>query len=479
MVWLEVILESNKNKNAALNKSNKDKGKRSRESKLKVFIKTFGCQMNVNDSEYILGQLEELGYQETKDILRADLIILNTCSVRAKVEQKIYSLLGKLKEIKKDNPEVILGLAGCMAQKERENIIKRAPYVDLIFGPSQMNKIKEIMGSINSTNPNKKPAIFLNDFISSNSITCFNLKEAAINRKGKISAWIQIMRGCNNFCSYCIVPYSRGPEQSRGISEILLEVENLAQKNYKEICLLGQNVNSYGKDLPESVTFPRLLELLNNINGLERIRFTTSHPKDLSLDLIITIKNCNKVCEHVHLPIQSGSDKILKLMYRGYQVKQYQTIIQEIRNNLPKVSITTDVMVGFPGETEEDFQETLNTFREIKFDDAFTFIYSNRENTLASLLPNQVPLEVKKERLERLINLQKEISAKINKKLEGEILEILVDKKSVKNIPHQLSGRTRTNKTVVFEGDEELVGQLVKVKIVNSDTWTLYGELVK
>ena len=444
--------------------------KHNRKNHPKVFIKTFGCQMNVSDSEYMIGQLEQLGYQETEDIFQSDLILLNTCCVRAKVEQKIYSLIGKIREIKENNPNAILGICGCMAQKEKENIFKRAPYVDLIFGPSQINNLIEIINSIKS---NKKQSIFCNNS------AYFNLKNVPVKRKSKISAWIQIMRGCNNYCSYCVVPYTRGPEQSRGVPEILSEVESLAQKNYKEIFLLGQNVNSYGKDLSKPATFSKLLELLNNINGIERIRFTTSHPKDLSFDLIKTIKNCDKVCEHIHLPIQSGSDKILKIMNREYNVNQYKDIIKEIRNNIDNTSITTDVMVGFPGETEEDFQQTLNVFKEIEFDDAFTFIYSNRENTIASLMPDQVPLQVKKERLWRLINLQKEISTKINKKLEGKILEVLVDKKSIKNIPNQLSGRTRTNKTVVFIGNEELVGQLVKVKIINSDTWTLYGELVK
>ena len=444
--------------------------KHSTQNQPKVLVRTFGCQMNVNDSEYIAGKLEQSGYSITEDILKSDLILLNTCCVRAKVEQKIYSLIGKIKKIKENNPNVILVICGCMAQKEKENIFKRAPYVDLIFGPSQLNNLKEIISNLKS---GKKQSIFCNN------TTCFNLKDIPIKRESKISAWIQIMRGCNNYCSYCVVPYTRGPEQSRGVSEILLEVENLAQENYKEIFLLGQNVNSYGKNLPESVTFSKLLTLLNNINGIERIRFMTSHPKDLNFDLIKVIKNGDKVCEHIHLPIQSGSNKILKMMNREYNVNQYKGIIKEIRDNIKNISITTDVMVGFPGETEEDFLNTLNIFREIEFDDAYTFIYSNRENTIAYLMPNQVLLQVKKERLWRLINLQKEISTKINKKLEGEILEVLVDKKSKKNIKNQFSGRTRTNKTVVFIGEQDLVGQLVKVKILKSDAWTLYGELVK
>ena len=437
----------------------------------KVFIKTFGCQMNVNDSEFITGQLSRLGYSMTKDILNSDLILLNTCCVRAKVEQKIYSLIGKIKKIKENNPDIILGICGCMASKEKETLFYKFPYIDLIFGPSQMNELENIIIERGASD-NKK-------YISYENTSEFSLKNTPITRKSKISAWIQIMRGCNNYCSYCVVPYTRGPEQSREVPEILSEVENLAQNNYKEIFLLGQNVNSYGKNLPEPVTFSKLLTLLNNINGIERIRFMTSHPKDLNFDLINVIEKCDKVCEHIHLPIQAGSDKILKIMNREYNIDQYKNIIKEIRNNIDNVSITTDIMVGFPGETDEDFQQTLDTFEEIKFDDAYTFIYSNRENTIASLMPDQVPLQVKKERLWKLINLQKGISTKINKKLEGEVLEVLVDKKSNKNIPDQLSGRTKTNKTVVFTGEKELVGQLIKVKILKSDTWTLFGELVK
>jgi len=438
--------------------------------KQKLYVKTFGCQMNVNDSEYMIGQLEQLGYSQSSDIFKADLVLLNTCCVRAKVEQKIYSLIGKIKEIKENKPDLILGICGCMAQKEKENIFKRAPYVDLIIGPSQVNNLKEIISRINS---NKKQSIFCNN------TTCFNLKDVPIKRESKISAWIQIMRGCNNYCSYCVVPYTRGPEQSRGASEILSEINDLAKNNYKEIFLLGQNVNSYGNNLSQPVAFSKLLELINNVNGIERIRFTTSHPKDFSFDLIETIKECNKICNHIHLPIQSGSSKILKMMNRKYDIDYYKNIIKKIRNNIDNIAITTDVMVGFPGETEDDFLDTLRAFKEIEFDEAYTFIYSNRDNAIASLLPEQVPLEIKKERLWKLIDLQKEISAKINKKLEGKIFEVLVDKKSKKHIENQFSGRTGTNKTVVFTSKQNLLGQLVDVKIIRSSTWTLYGELIE
>ena len=438
-------------------------------NKPKVFIKTFGCQMNVNDSEYIMGQLEKLGYSNTEDMSKADLILLNTCCVRAKVEQKIFSLIGKIKKIKESNPNVILGICGCMAQKEKENIFERAPHVDFIFNPSQVDNLEKIINNvINCGNKN---------YIFCDNTNEFSLNHVPVKRGSKISAWIQIMRGCNNYCSYCVVPYTRGPEQSRGAAEILSEATDLAQNKYKEIFLLGQNVNSYGNDLSQPVTFSKLLELLNNIKGIERIRFTTSHPKDLSFDLIKTIKSSDKVCNHIHLPVQSGSNKILKMMNRKYDIDCYKNIIKEIRNNIDDIAITTDVMVGFPGETEEDFMDTLNVFKEIEFDEAYTFIYSNRENAVASLLPDQVPLQVKKERLWKLIDLQKGISAKINKKLEGKIFEILVGKKSKRNIENQFSGRTETNKTVVFTSKQDLLGELVKVKIVKSTAWTLYGEL--
>ncbi len=438
--------------------------------KPKAFIRTFGCQMNVNDSEYIAGQLVKLGYLLTEDIFESNLILLNTCCVRAKVEQKIYSLIGKIKKIKENNSDVILGICGCMAQKEKENIFERVPYVDFIFNPSQVNNLEEIINTVKYGNTK---------YISCGDVPKFSLNHLPVKRESKISAWIQIMRGCNNYCSYCVVPYTRGPEQSRGVSEILSEVKNLAKNRYKEIYLLGQNVNSYGNDLSQPANFSKLLELLNDIKGIERIRFTTSHPKDFSFDLIKTIKNCHKVCNHIHLPIQSGSSKIIKMMNRNYDIDYYKSIIKEIRNNIDNIAISTDVMVGFPGETEDDFMDTLRTFKEIEFDEAYTFIYSDRENAIASLLPEQVPLQLKKERLWKLIDLQKKISAKINKKLEGEIFEVLVDKKSKKHIENQFSGRTRTNKTVVFISKRNLLGQLVKVKIIKSSPWTLYGELIE
>ncbi|MEA1939559.1 MAG: tRNA (N6-isopentenyl adenosine(37)-C2)-methylthiotransferase MiaB [Candidatus Caldatribacteriota bacterium] len=437
--------------------------------KQKAYIRTYGCQMNVNDSEYLIGQLKHLNYTITDDMLRANLIILNSCCVRKNVEQKIYSLIGRIKKIKIVKKDLLLGLCGCLAQKEKEDIFKRFPCVDFILGTSQISNLES---TINMLKKSKKKIIDCENKLK------FNLKNTPIKRNNNISALVQIMRGCNNYCSYCIVPYTRGPEQSRGVSEILNEANNLVQNGYKEIFLLGQNVNSYGQDLTKSVRFSELLKLLNDINDIVRIRFITSHPKDLSFDLIKTIKNSDKICNHIHLPIQSGSDKILKLMNRKYDTNHYKNIVNEIRDKVDNVSITTDVMVGFPGETDKDFSNTLNLFEEIKFDGMYSFIYSNRETTVSSLMPNQIPLQTKKERLWKLSNLQKVISNKINEKLKGKVVNVLVKGYSQKNIINQLSGKTDTNKSVIFNGEKGLIGKIVKVRVIESDAWTLFGELV-
>lgn len=435
----------------------------------KAYIKTFGCQMNVNDSEYLFGQLKHLNYLITDNISDADLILLNSCCVRKNVEQKIYSLIGKIRKLKINNPDIKLGLCGCLAQKEKENIFKNTPSVDFLLGPSRINELEELIKKIEINN--KK-------YLYCSHLPEFTLKNIPIKRNSHITALVQIMRGCNNYCSYCIVPYTRGPEQSREVGELLSEVKNLIKKGYKEIFLLGQNVNSYGQDFKKPVPFSELLKMIAKIDNIKRIRFMTSHPKDLSFDLIETIKNEKNICNHIHLPIQSGSDKVLSLMNRKYDTHRYKTIFNKIRNSIEKVSITTDIMVGFPGETDNDFNDTLTFFKEIKFDNMYSFIYSNRENTVSSLMPNQVPLSIKKERLWKLIDLQKIIATKINKRMEGQTVEVLVEGSSRKNIDGQLTGRTDTNKSVIFKGKKELTGQLVLVKIFESDAWTLFGELV-
>jgi tRNA-2-methylthio-N6-dimethylallyladenosine synthase len=444
---------------------------------LSYFIKTFGCQMNVNDSEFIAGQIEDMGYNMTADINNADIIILNTCCVRKKVEDKIYSMAGIIKQIKKEKPGLIFGICGCLAQKEKENIQKRIPAADIIFGPSQASCFKEIWEAF-LENKTRKTIIYCDNRKH------FRLQDISIKYKDRISAYVQIMKGCNNFCSYCIVPYTRGPEESRPTKEILNEIKKLADYNYKEIFLLGQNVNSYGNGIENHDNFLTLLSKINKISGIERIRFTTSHPKDFNLDLIKVIKDGNKICEHIHLPIQSGSDKILKKMNRKYDMKQYYNIVHYIRKYMPDASITTDAMVGFPGETEGDFEDTLQAFKNIQFDSAYTFIYSNRETTLASLFSEQISLSIKKKRLWRLIELQKDISNNKNQCLIGKTVEVLVKNKSKKGVEHQYWGKTRTNKVVVFlekyndVSNDKFIGQLVNVKIQRADAYTLYGEIV-
>lgn len=447
--------------------------KREGNSKISYFIKTFGCQMNVNDSEYLVGQLEEMGYINTGKIDDADLIILNTCCVREKVEQKIYSAAGRIGKIKKKRPEIIFGICGCLAQKESNNLKKKMPYIDLIFGPSQVTSLPEIMNLF--WQKKRKKTIVLCE----NSMP-LNLKDKPVKHSSSITAYIQIMKGCNNFCSYCIVPYTRGFEESRPINEILKEIEILASKKYKEVMLLGQNVNSYGTGLNNEDNFLTLLSKVNEINGIERIRFTTSHPKDFNLELIKIIKNNSKICEHIHLPLQSGSDNILKQMNRKYDMEQYNNIIQNIRRYIPYASITTDIMVGFPGESEEDFQETIKAVQNIRFDSSYNFIYSNRENTLSPFICKEIPLSIKKERLWKLMEIQNNISNEINQNLINSTVEVLIENRSKKGIENQYWGKTRTNKVVVFPdvNKNDLIGRLVYVRINKADSYTLFGELI-
>ena len=447
----------------------KKKDKINKNIQPKAHVRTFGCQMNVNDSEYLIGQLLHLGYEMTDNLSDAEIVLINSCCVRKKVEQKIYSLIGKIRKIKMNKTELKLGLCGCLAQKENKNIFINAPAVDFLLGPSELKNLEDTIIKIRE-NKDKK--------IYCNHLSGFTLKNTPIKRGGKITALVQIMRGCDNFCSYCIVPYTRGPEQSREAEEIILEVRDLLKEGYKEIFLLGQNVNSYGKDLKKPVSFSDLLKRISRIDGVLRIRFITSHPKDLSFDLIETIKDEKKICNHIHLPIQSGSDKILRLMDRKYDLKNYKKIYYRIRSRIKDVSITTDIMVGFPGETDNDFMDTLAFFKEMEFDNMYSFIYSGREQAVSSLMPGQVPLPEKKERLWKLIELQKKIAAEINSRLEGKTVEVLVEGPSSKNIEGQLMGRSDTNKTVIFKGEKSLTGNLVNVKVIETDAWTLFGELV-
>lgn len=440
--------------------------------KKKTFnILTHGCQMNEYDSEVLAGFLRDMGYRQVDDFQQADIFIINTCAIREKAEEKVYSRLGALKKLKEERPSLFIGVCGCVPQQEglAPGIKSRYPHVDLIFGTHNIHRFPELI----------KKAMGKRKTL----VEVWPEREAIVEglpvmRKDGIKAWVPITFGCNNYCAYCVVPYVRGREQSRDMRSIVSQAEKLVEEGYKEITLLGQNVNSYGKDLPEKVTFAQLLERLDRVEGLKRIRYMTSHPRDFSRELVEVISKTSKVCEHFHLPLQSGSNKILKKMNRGYSREEYLDLVDYIRQLIPQASITTDIIAGFPGEEEKDFDDTLDMINNVRFDSAFTFIYSPRKGTEAAEMIDQLSPGVKKERLSRLIQAQTRISREINETLRGKVREILVegvsrDKDSV------LTGRTRTNKTVNFLGDKNLVGKLVKVKIREPKTWSLEGELLR
>lgn len=435
----------------------------------KYHILTYGCQMNRNDSEIIAGMLAEKGYLPTENMKEADLIILNTCSVREGAEQKVYGKIGEIKNLKNRNPNLVLVVCGCMAQKDQEILKKRCPHVDIVFGTHNVHQFPELLEQIESNHER----IF--------AVWDKGMKEIVeglpVKREGGVSAYVSIIYGCTNFCSYCIVPHVRGPERSRQLKDVVEEVKQLAQSGYREITLLGQNVNVYGKDLEEKVDFVDLLEAVNQVEGIERIRYTSPHPRDMTLAVIQAVKRLPKVCEHFHLPVQYGDDEILKAMNRGYTTNDFRNLVKMVRNEIPDASITTDVIVGFPGEEERHFLKTLDFFKEIEFDMAHTLIFSPRPGTKAASMDNQVPIEIKKERLKRLMSLQEELAYKKNKEMEGQVLELLIEGPSEKN-PDKLSGRTRTNKVVIVEGKKELIGKLVPAKIIEAKSWLIIGEVV-
>jgi len=435
----------------------------------KFFIRTFGCQMNDADSELMAGKLVEAGYIFTRDIDSADIILVNTCCVRQHAEERVYGYISSLYQRKKNNPQFIMGVCGCLVQKEKERIFQRLPYVDLIVGTHQFLRIAEL---VNKVLRERRPVIEVGE---PEAIDLpWQLGDVHPLRNNTVRTYVTIMRGCNNFCSYCVVPYVRGRQQSRSPQEILQEVKDIAQKGYKEVTLLGQNVTAYGKDLSSNIDFPWLLEQINALSGIERIRYITSHPRDVDEKLIFSVRDLPRVCEHFHLPVQSGSNRILKLMNRGYDINHFQKIVSLIRNEIPEATITTDFIVGFPGETEDDFQATLNLVQEISFDEAFMFQYSLREDTRAAVLPDQVSEEEKKRRLQELINLQQKYSYQSNSRLIGKSVEVLVESVSRKHLG-KLLGRTRTNKVVLFPGEENLVGNLLMVKVTGATAWTLEG----
>jgi tRNA-2-methylthio-N6-dimethylallyladenosine synthase len=444
--------------------------KEKRSDRKYLYIQTFGCQMNVSDSDKIRTLLTGEGYETTNDAENADLILINTCSIREKAAQKVYSQLGRFRMLKERNPKLILAMGGCLAQQWGPKIFTRAPYLDVVFGTHNIHRLPEFIREVEK---NRSPVVETGFNPSVKSLDIMAMPE-----EGAGSAYVTIMQGCNNFCSYCVVPYLRGPEESRPVQDILGEVKKLAGHGIVEIVLLGQNVNSYGKAIDGNFGFPRLLQAIGRVEGIERIRFTTSHPRDLSEDLMRCFAEVDTLCEHIHLPVQSGSDDVLRRMNRGYTCAQYLKKVEGLRHYRPDISITSDIIVGFPGETEIDFQATLALMEAVQFDNLFSFKYSEREGTAAVGFDRQVPEKVKGQRLQQLQALQEKHTQARNRILEGRVAEVLVEGKS-KNSENDMTGRTRSNKIVNFRGAHELSRKTVSVMIKKAYLHSLRGEMVK
>ncbi|EHL17937.1 tRNA-I(6)A37 thiotransferase enzyme MiaB [Peptoanaerobacter stomatis] len=435
----------------------------------KFIIVTFGCQMNEHDSENIKGMLTNMGYEETEDMEKANLIIYNTCAIRENAETRFFGNIGALKNIKKKNPDIVIATCGCMMQEPHivKELTSKYKHVNIIFGTHNIYKFPELLYTYISL-VDKETVVDVWDIDG-------NIVEGLPSvRRYDFKAFVNIMYGCNNFCTYCIVPFTRGRERSRLPQDILQEVKLLSQNSVKEITLLGQNVNSYGNNFADKYTFPMLLEDINKIDNIERIRFMTSHPKDISDELINSFATLDKLCESLHLPVQSGSSNILKLMNRRYTAEDYMKKIEKIKKVAPDIALTTDIIVGFPGETEEDFKQTLKLVKEVEYDSAFMFMYSTRKDTVAEKMAGHISEEVKKERFNRLLETANEISAKKNKEYKDKIEQVLVEGFSKKN-ESVLSGRNRKNKLINFVGDESKIGQIVNVKITDVKSFSLNG----
>ena len=435
----------------------------------KLAIVTYGCQMHKYDSERIAGLLQQADYALTEDTTEAHLVLLNTCSIREKAEQKFYSELGQLKRLKRQRPEMLIGVCGCIPQRARGEILQRAPYVDLVFGTLNVSRVLELVRQVEEQ---QQPVLEISDTVLDD-----DLGALPVARDSRVTAFVSVMHGCNKRCSFCVVPNTRGPQVSRPPQIILDEVRGLAQAGYREVTLVGQNVNAYGVDFrPRQMDFADLLAAVDAIAGIERIRFVTSHPLDFTQHLIEALAELGKVCEALHLPFQAGADRILKLMRRGYTAESYRDLITRIRAAVPDIALSTDVIVGFPGETEDEFLATRQMLEEVRFDSMFLFNYSERPGTVAPELPEPVPHEVKQRRFNGLLNMQKRIMLAANLSYEGQTLDVLVEGPSKKD-PTRLTGRTRTNKIINFAGAPELMGELVSVHVTRAGLYALEGEL--
>lgn len=454
------IIEKQKEYMEKVKKINENKNK-------KYYILTMGCQLNENDSEKLIGIMEEMGYTKSDDIKNADLYVINTCCVRENAEEKLFGKLGELKKIK-ENKNIIIAIGGCMMQEEHitEKIKKSYPFVDVVFGTHTLHKFPEDLYTAITKNKKVKDVIDIDGEI---------YEGLPVKRTSNKQASVIIMYGCNNFCSYCIVPYVRGRERSRKPEDILNEIKELAKEGYREITLLGQNVNSYKGG--ENYNFANLLEDVDKIEGIEVIRFVSPHPKDFTDEVIDVISKSSKISRLIHVPLQSGSTNVLKEMNRKYTKEQYLDLIKRIRNKIPDVVFSTDIIVGFPGETEEDFEDTIDVVKQVNFEQIFMFIYSRRIGTRADKMENQILEEIKHKRFDRLKQVFEESVEENNKKYIGTTQKILVEGYS-KNNQDMLTGRTDTNKVVIFEGPEELIGKIINIKIISEHKWYLKGEVL-
>ena len=451
-----------------------------------LYLHTMGCQMNVYDSEQIVMRLATLGYEQTESMARADVIIVNTCTVRAKAEQKTFSLLGRLGRMKRNKRRLIIGVGGCVAQQEGKKILERMPFVDLVFGTQAIDRLPRLIGQI-ETSPCRIVDVGMNE--SQDISESLGGPQA----ESQVSKFVTIMRGCDNYCAYCVVPFVRGRESSRSPESIIREIRALVDRGVKEVTLLGQNVNSYGKK-QHLCSFAELLSKINEIEGLLRIRFTTSHPKDLSSDLIVAFNRLDKLCSHIHLPVQSGSNRILKRMNRKYSREQYLDKVAKLRDTCPQIAITSDMIVGFPGETDGDFEQTLELVKTVEYDGLFAFQYSDRPYAPAAKLPDKISESVKSKRLQILLDLQQQYTKEKNQALVGSTQIILTDGLSKKQVSEpadtdsqtlQWTGRTFTNKIVNFSLDEtpicneNLTGRLIDVRIERALSHSLFGKATK
>ncbi len=433
----------------------------------KYFIRTFGCQMNVNDSQKMAGILKSLGYEPARDWREADVILVNTCSVREKPDQKVLSALGEYKKIKKENPDAIIGVCGCLAQRAGYEILQKAPFIDMVFGTTNIHHLPHLLEEAQKGN---KAVEIIEEIDESET----ELDKYPTVRENKYTAYVTVIRGCDKKCTYCIVPTTRGKERSRRLGDIIREVQWLVEDGVKEIHLIGQNVTAYGKDFGD-VKFWELLYAVANVEGVERIRFTTGHPRDLDEDTIKAMADIQQVCEYLHLPIQAGSDRILEAMDRGYTQKEYLRKIELLKKYIPDIALSTDIIVGFPGETYEDYLETVKVVKEVEYDQIFAFKYSPRPGTPAADMKLTEDYQKAGQWLSDLINIQKEIAFKKNLAYEGKTVEILVEEEK----DGKLVGRTRTNKLVHLEGEHNLLGSIVNVKITKANRFSLEGEAIK